>query len=152
MFQSAMAAVMRASPLARYCRAATARSRKRPRRWKQTARASALRASPLFQLNRGLAPEFRHLQPVQSEQCSLEAADFAQGQRQPVLPWVSTKPLEEERSAGRPGAHRYRQAQDILPVSHDQLFVDAAGDERREYWPRAGRPEGVEPAIGTLTA
>jgi len=106
----------------------------------------------LVQLNRGLAPEFRHLQPVQSEQCSLDAADFAQGQRQPVLPWVSTKPLEEERSAGRPGAHRYRQAQDILPVSHDQLFVDAAGDERREYWPRAGRPEGVEPAIGTLTA
>ena len=35
-------------------------------------------------------------------------------------------------------------------MSHDQLFVDAAGDERREHWPRAGRPEGVEPAVGQV--
>src|ERR1700738_4412109 len=47
-FQSAIAAVTRASPLARYCCASTARSRNRPRRWKQTARARALRASPLL--------------------------------------------------------------------------------------------------------
>jgi hypothetical protein len=69
----------------------------------------------LVQLSRGLAPELRHLQPVQREQCALDAADFAQGQRQPVLSWVGTEVLEEERSAGRPGAHRCRQAQDILP-------------------------------------
>ena len=47
-FQSAIAAVTRASPLARYCCASTARSRNRPRRWKQTARARAFRASPLL--------------------------------------------------------------------------------------------------------
>jgi hypothetical protein len=104
----------------------------------------------LVHLNRGLAPEFRYLQPVQSEQCTLDATDFVQGQRQPVLSWVGTEALEEERSAGRPGRHRCRQAQDILPVSNDQLFVDAAGDERREYWPKAVRPEGVEPAIGQV--
>jgi hypothetical protein len=34
--------------LIRYCCASIARSRKRPRRWKQTARTRALRASPLF--------------------------------------------------------------------------------------------------------
>ena len=35
-------------------------------------------------------------------------------------------------------------------MSHDQLFVDASGDEGRERWPRAGRPEGVEPAVGQV--
>src|ERR687885_401879 len=43
-----MAAVTRARPLARCPCASAPRSRRRPRRWKQTARASALRASPLF--------------------------------------------------------------------------------------------------------
>jgi hypothetical protein len=27
---------------------------------------------------------------------------------------------------------------------------DAASDEGREHWPRAGQPEGVEPAVGQV--
>src|SRR3954466_7580815 len=43
-----MAAVTKARPLARCCWASAVRSRRRPSRWKHTARASALRLSPLF--------------------------------------------------------------------------------------------------------
>jgi len=32
-------------------------------------------------------------------------------------------------------------------MGDDQLFADAAGDERREHRPRAGRTEGVEPTL-----
>lgn len=43
-----MAATTRLRPLARCCRLSKVRSRSRPRRWKHTARARALRDSPLF--------------------------------------------------------------------------------------------------------
>src|SRR5947199_431461 len=38
----------------------------------------------LVQLGRGLVPEFRHLQPVQREQCALDAADFARSEERRV--------------------------------------------------------------------
>ena len=100
--------------------------------------------------SRRLPPESRQLEPVEHEQRALDPADFAQGQRQPVLAGIGAEALEEERSADRAGAHRCREAQDIIPVGRDQLFVDAPGDERREHRPSAGRPEGVEPALGQV--
>lgn len=61
---------------------------------------------------------------------------------------MGAKALEEERGAGRPGAHRSREAQGIVPVGRDPLFVGAPADERREHRPCAGRSQGVEASLG----
>jgi hypothetical protein len=83
----------------------------------------------------GLPPQSWQLEPVEHEQRALDPFDFAKGQRQAILPGISSQALEEERSADRSGAKRCREAQDIIPVGCDQPFVDAPGDERFEHRP-----------------
>ena len=104
----------------------------------------------LVQLRRGLAPQARQLDPVQYEQRALDPSDFAQGQRQSVLAGVGAEALEEERGAGRSGAHRGREAQGIVPMGRNQLFIGAPADERLEHRPCAGRSQGVEASLGQV--
>ena len=84
------------------------------------------------------------------KQGALDAADFAQRQRQAVLTRIGAQALQHQRRANRSGAHRGGQPEHVIPVRGDQFFVDRAGDERRERRPIAGRAEGIEPTLGQI--
>src|SRR5205085_7688110 len=98
----------------------------------------------LVEFHGRLPPQSWQLEPVEHEQRALDPSDFAKGQRQAILAGISSQALEEERSADRSGANRCREAQDIVPVGCDQLFVNAPGDKRFEHRPSACWSKGVE--------
>jgi hypothetical protein len=130
-----MAAVTRASPLARYCWASICAIAQAAEAVEADGADQGVARLAFIQLCRGLAPQARQLEPVEHEQRALDPSDFAQGQRQPVLAGVGAEALEEERGAGRSGANRGREAQGIVPVGCDQLFADAPGDKRLQRRP-----------------
>ena len=133
------------------CCASAPRSRRRPRRWKQTARASALRASPLFSSAVACRRSCGHLQPVEREQGALDAADLAQRQREAVLPRIGAEAPQHQGRADHAGARpRPRAAAGRPSGSRSGRSSDPAGDERRERRPSRRGAEGVEPALGEV--
>jgi len=83
-------------------------------------------AFALVQLGRGLEAQLRLFQPVQGVERALDAADFAQGERQAVLPGVGAEALEHHGGADPAGAHRGCEPQHVVPVRHDQLLLRLA--------------------------
>ena len=134
-----MAAVTRARPLARCCWAWAVRSCSRPRRWKHTARARALRDSPLF--SSAVACRRSRGRSSQSRTCSVRSMRpiSRSASAKPFLPRVGAEPLEQQRSADRARPHRGRHAEHVVPLRRDQLVVGLACDERRQRRPRRGR-------------
>ena len=90
-----------------------------PRRLKNTARASALRASPLFSPGMDAAAQLDALQPVQDEQRALDASQLAQGDGQAVLARIAAELPEHQRGRHRALLDRGGQPQDFIPMGAD---------------------------------
>jgi hypothetical protein len=86
----------------------------------------------LIELDGRLPAERRQLEPVEHEYCLLDATDFAQGQRQPVLARIGAEALEEQRSAYCAGSNRRCKTQNVVTISPS---LTAAGGSRLRVIP-----------------
>jgi hypothetical protein len=82
----------------------------------------------LVQFRSRLPSKLRHLQPVQCKQRAFDPTDFAQSQREPVLPWIGTETLQHKGGADCAGAHRCGQARHVVPVGGLHTPIKRRGD------------------------
>ena len=76
------------------------------------------------------AAQLDALQPVQDEQCALDASQLTQGDGQAVLAQVAAKLPEHQRGRRRALLDRGGHPQDFIPMGADVLDVERAADHR----------------------
>jgi hypothetical protein len=104
---------------------------------KNNARASALRASPLFSPAWGSPAQIDVLQPVEHEDRAFEPPDLAQRQCQAVLARIGGQLAQHRRGGDGPGPDRGGKPQQFVPmrgcmVVRDRI-ADHAGKQRPSF-------------------
>lgn len=74
------------------------------------------------------AAQLDTLQPVEDEQCALDAPQFAQRHGQPVLAWLAAELPEHQGGRHRALLDRGSQPQDFVPMGADVLDVERRAD------------------------
>src|ERR1700679_584227 len=140
-----MAAVMRLRPDARKLWFSKVRSRISPWRWKNTARRSALLASPL------LRPAWLRWRSAGSDShCrvnSVRSAERAERPRQDVTDTRRRQLAQDDGRNDRAGLDRDLEPHEFRPLPEDRCCLNCVADQRHEQRPRAGLLDRIELAV-----
>src|SRR3954451_11411879 len=93
------------------------------------------------------SPEVEVAQPVEDEDRSLDAADFAQGKCKAVLAGIGRQFSQDLTGDEVAGRHAGREAQDVRPVLADEADFDPSGDQGLEDGRCCAWVEGVEALV-----
>ncbi len=105
---------------------------------------------PLVKFSGGAATLFGLLDPVEHEQCTFDAPNFAQCQCQAIGAWIGSEPFQHDRCADDACADLGSQTQHVVPVRSNQTFVDPACDQRRDIGAGFDAVEQVETTGGDI--